>query len=126
MRIARALPFIVFALLSFYIAARAPRGRHAPRVDFSLASADITRSLTKAPHLGGAAIFFFLAVLAFGIDRLGRAFAATMLVGIGWEIGEMTVVGHYARLADLVPNIVSALICLAIVAGIRAIARRRA
>lgn len=47
------------------------------------------------------------------------AFTLTMLVGVGWELAESAVVRHYARLADLAPNLVFGLACLAVIAGIR-------
>jgi hypothetical protein len=48
-----------------------------------------------------------------------------MLVGVGWELAETTVVGHYARVADLAPNIVSGAVSLAAIAGIRWMIKRR-
>lgn len=120
----RFAPFVVFGALSLWIAFRAPKGRHVFSVDFSLVPADIARSMTKLPHLVGTAVLVLLAILAFGPRRLWLAFLATMLLGVGWEIGESTVVGHYARLADLAPNIVGGLVAVAIVAAMRAIIDR--
>ena len=75
--------------------------------------------MTKVPHLVGIAVLYLLAVLAFGTRRLSWAFLATMLLGVAWEICEATVVGHYARLSDLAPDVTGALVALALVAGIR-------
>jgi hypothetical protein len=115
----RAAPFVILAILSLWIAQRAPKGRKPFSADLSLDRADLMQSVTKVPHLVGGALFFFLAVVAFGTRRLGRALLATMLLGIGWEIGETTVIGHYARLTDLAPDLTGALLALALVASIR-------
>ena len=121
----RVAPFVVCAALSLWVAGSAPQGRKPFAVDFSLVPEDLARSITKVPHLGGVAALVLLAVLAFGMRRLLWAFLAVMLLGIGWEIGEATAVGHYARLADLAPNLVSGLTTIAIVATIRSFLERR-
>ena len=77
------------------------------------------QSMTKVPHLIGSAVFFLLAVIAFGTRRLDRALLATMLLGVGWELGETTVRNHYARLTDLAPDLTGAVVALALVAAIR-------
>jgi VanZ family protein len=115
----RVAPFVILAILSLWIAQRAPHGRKPFAVDFSLDRQDLIQSMTKVPHLVGGAIFFLLAVVAFGTRRLGRALLATMLLGIGWELGETTVVRHYARLSDLAPDLAGAAAALALVALIR-------
>jgi len=115
----RAAPFVICATLSLWIAQRAPKGRKPFTVDLSLDRQDLLQSMTKVPHLVGAAVFFLLAVVAFGTRRLVRAFLATMLLGIGWEIGQTTVIGHYARLTDLAPDLTGAVLALALVAAIR-------
>ncbi|HKO57848.1 MAG TPA: hypothetical protein VJ276_18415 [Thermoanaerobaculia bacterium] len=119
---ARAVPFVVVSGLSLLAASRAPHGRKAFSLDASVSAADLAQSMTKVPHLKSIAVIFLLAVIAFGVSRLTVAFAATMLIGIGWELAEGTVVGHHARVADLAPNIASGLACLAIVALMRWIA----
>jgi hypothetical protein len=124
LRITRFLPFAIVSILSLVAASRAPHGRKPIQVDLSLARVDLARSMTKIPHLRSIAVIFLLAALAFGTQRLIVAFAATMLVGVGWEIGETTVIGHYARLADLAPNLVAGVVCLAVIAGVRWILRR--
>ena len=115
----RAAPFIVFGALSIWIAFRAPQGRRAFSFDLSVVPADLARSMTKVPHLIGSAVLFWLAALAFGPRHLGRAFVATMLLGVSWELGESTVVGHFARVADLAPDLVGATVALALVAATR-------
>jgi hypothetical protein len=119
LRVVRAVPFVAVALLSLWTAAQAPHGRHAFHVDLSLSPEGLAWSMTKVPHLKSIAVLFLLAVVAFGVDRLVWAFAATMAVGVGWEIAEATVVGHYARLADLAPDIASGVVCLVLVATMR-------
>lgn len=115
----RAAPFVIFAILSLWIAQRAPNGRKPFAADLSLDRQDLIQSMTKVPHLVGGAVFFLLAVVAFGTRRLVRALLATMLLGIGWEIGETTVVRHYARLTDLAPDLTGAVLALALVGAIR-------
>jgi hypothetical protein len=124
LRIVRATPFVVIALLSLWTAAKAPQGRHPFQVDLSLSAEDLARSMTKLPHLKSIAVLFLVAVIAFGAYRVVWAFTATMLVGAGWEIAEATVVGHHARLADLAPNIASGVACLVLVATIRRLLAR--
>jgi VanZ family protein len=119
LRWVRAAPFAICATLSLWIAIRAPKGRKPFTADLSLAREDLARSMTKVPHLAGTAVLFLLAVIAFGPRRLASAFVAMMLLGIGWELGESTVIGHYARLADLAPDLTGALFALALVATIR-------
>jgi hypothetical protein len=115
----RAAPFVIFAILSLWIAQRAPKGRKPFSADLSLDRGDLIQSMTKVPHLVGGALFFLLAVVALGTRRLFRALLATMLLGIGWELGETTVIGHYARLTDLAPDLTGAVLALALVAAIR-------
>lgn len=124
-RVWRAIPFTVIAIISIVAAARAPKGRHAPSFDWSLAPADIQRSLTKTAHWRSIAVLFLLAVVAVTVWRLAAAFFLTMAVGIGWELAECTAVGHYARLADLTPNAASAGVCLAIIYVVRQLVVRR-
>jgi len=104
----RAVPFTVIAIISIVAAGRAPKGHHPASFDFSLAAADVARSLTKVAHWRSIAVLFLLAVVAVTVRRLTAAFLLTMAVGVGWELAECTSVGHYARLADLAPNACSA------------------
>lgn len=113
------LPFVLFAGLSLFVAARAPRGRHPFRFDVDLSWEDVGRSLTKVQHLRGYAVLVLLAVVAFGARHLLAAFATTMALGVACELAQTTVVGHNARLADLAPNLVGGLVSLAVVAGLR-------
>jgi hypothetical protein len=122
--IVRAGPFVVAGALSIFVAGQASRGRHLFQMDFSLSREELVRSMTKVPHLRSIAILFLLAVIAFGVHRLLRAFAATMLVGAGWEIAEATVVGHHARLADLAPNLVAGVAVLLLVTAVRFVFER--
>jgi VanZ family protein len=121
----RAAPFFIAGTLSIFVAGQAPKGRHPFRADLSLSPEDLARSMTKVPHFRSMAILFLLAVVAFGVHRLLLAFVATMLVGVGWELAEATVVGHYARLADLAPNLVAGLGTLLLAAMARFIFERR-
>ncbi|HSY50878.1 MAG TPA: hypothetical protein VLC46_18890 [Thermoanaerobaculia bacterium] len=127
MRMLLGAPFVIVAALSIFVAAQAPHGRKPFSIDFSVSREDLARSMTKVAHLRSIVVIFLLAVLAFGTRRLIMAFAMTMLVGVGWELAEATVVRHYGRLADLAPNFVSGILSLAAIAGIRWIfeARRK-
>jgi hypothetical protein len=125
-RVARAAPFVIVSALSLFAASQAPRGRKPFQVDFSLSREDLALSMSKVAHLRSIAVILLLAVVAFGTQRLVAAFGATMLVGIGWELAETTVIGHYARLADLAPNITSGAFCVLAIAGIRWVLQRRA
>ena len=108
LRIARIVPFGLVAGLSLYGAGRAPNGRKPFQLDLSLSGHDLLRSMSKVPHLRSIAVILLLAALAFGTNHLFRAFVATTLIGVSWELLQTTVVGHHARLADLAPNLVSA------------------
>ena len=119
-RIVRATPFVVFAGLSLIVAARAPHGRHAFQFDLSLSASDISRSLTKVPHLRGYAVLLLLAVLALGVHRLLLALLTCSALGIACELAQATVVGHHARLADLAPNFLGCLASLLLIVGVRA------
>ena len=124
-RTLRALPFVFVALLSIYVAGSAPHGRKPFHVGWSVAPDDLAFAMTKAAHWKSIAVILLLAAIAFGVRRLYVPFAATMLVGVGWEIAEATVVGHYARVADLAPNIASGILTVAVLAAIRQLCRSR-
>lgn len=47
-----------------------------------------------------------------------------MVVGLGWELAETTVVGHHARLIDLAPDLIGTLTGLAFVVLARWIVQR--
>lgn len=113
-------------MVSLWAAGKAPGGRHPFQIDFSLSADDLAVSMTKLPHWRSIAVLFLLAVIAIGVRRLPWAFVVTMLVGVGWEIAEATVVGHHARLADLAPNLASGVACLVLIAGIRWLLRGQA
>lgn len=118
-RIARALPFVVASALSLWVVSQAPNGRKPFQVDLSLSAEDLARSMTKVAHFRSIAILFFTAVLAVGSRRLLLALALTMLVGLGWEAAETTVIGRNARLADLAPNLAAGVAALVTVLVIR-------
>jgi VanZ family protein len=124
-RVLRFVPFVVVSVLSLYAAARAPRGRKPFQVDFSLSLDDVSRSMTKVPHLRSVAVILLLAVVGFGVYRLLAAFVATVLVSIAWEIAQTTVVGHNARLADMAPNLVAATVTVLVLLAVRTVCERR-
>jgi VanZ family protein len=118
-RIARALPFAVASALSLWVVGQAPDGRKPFQVDLSLAAEDLARSMTKVPHFRSIAILFLMAALAVGSRRLLLALGLTMLVGLGWEAAETTVIGRHARLADLAPNLAAGAASLVTVLVVR-------
>jgi hypothetical protein len=122
-RVLRVLPFAVAGVLSLWVAGRAPSGRQPFQVDLSLSARDLLQSMSKVPHLRSTAVLFLLAALAVGSHRLVVALLLTILVGVGWELAEATVVGHHARLADLAPDLVAGLTALAIIAAVRGLLR---
>src|SRR6266576_441851 len=123
-RILRILPFVCLVILSLWVAGRSPLGRKPFHIDWSISVSELAEVVTKAPHLISTAVFFLLATLAVGTNRLLLAFGLTMLVGIGWELAETTVVGHHARLIDLVPDLIGTLTGLVILVLARWIVRR--
>ena len=118
-QVIRSLPFVAVSVLSLWVAGRAPQGRKPFQIDLSLSAEDLALSMTKVPHLRSMAILFLLAAVAVGSRRLLLALCLTMLVGVGWELAEATVVGHHARLADLAPDLVAALSALVMTLGLR-------
>jgi hypothetical protein len=105
----RVAPFIVLAGCSLIAAIRAPEGRKPFAFDTDLSMAALRDSLPNPPHMWAAAAILLTAALATGIRRLPLAVGLTVLVGLSWEVAQTTVVGHHARLRDLVPDLVGAL-----------------
>jgi hypothetical protein len=106
----RWLPFIASAVYSIAMSAVAPLGRHAFHFDWSLGADTLALSLTKLPHIGTAALVALLAIWATGRQRWLLALILTVAVGGGWELAQTTVIGHEARLADLLPDTMGALL----------------
>lgn len=123
--VARAVPFVVCAGLSIWVAGRAPSGRRAPQFDWSVDLSAVARAVTKVPHMKWMVVLFLLALLAVGFRRSGTAAGLTLAVGVGWELAETTVVGHHAALVDLLPDGVTVLAVWVVIVGIRTRAWRR-
>ena len=104
----RWLPFVVAALFSLAMASAAPDGRRPFEFDWQLSAAALSFSLVKANHITACAALGFLALLAAGRERWGQAMLVTLLVGLGWELAQTTVVGRGARLSDLDPDALGA------------------
>ena len=115
----RILPFIALSLLSFCVAAGIGGERKPFAFNFSLTTGDVFKSMGKAAHFESTALIMIFAILAVGHRRLRAAFVLTMLVCIGWELFETTAAGHTARLADLLPDLVSALVTTLVIASTR-------
>jgi hypothetical protein len=110
----RWLPFAAAVAVSMWVAAGASRGHKAFAFDLGLSADSLVFSLSKAPHYVSMALIFVLAIVAVGMRRPIAALGLTMLVGLSWEIAEATALGHTARAADLVPDMLAALACLAL------------
>jgi VanZ family protein len=123
-RILRIVPFACLAVLSLWVAGRSPQGRKPFQFDWTISASEVARVVTKVPHLRATAVLFLLATLAVGSNRLPLAFGLTMLVGVGWELAETTVVGHHARLIDLAPDLIGTLTALVFVVFARWVVRR--
>ena len=109
-RLLRWLPFVAAAMFSLVMAAQAPDGRHAFDIDWSLGRDALALSIVKAPHIGAGAALALLAVFATGREQWRLALLLTVLVGAGWELCQSTVVGRSARVCDLAPDAVGALL----------------
>ena len=106
----RWLPFAAAALFSLVMSARAPIGRHPFHFDWTLSWDTLEYSIVKLPHIGSCALLAALGVFAAGAARWSLSLRLTVLVGAGWELCQTTVIGHFARLSDLAPDTVGALI----------------
>ena len=116
----RWLPFLAAALLSLALAGLAPDGRRPFHIDWGLSLDALEFSIVKAPHIGASALLAVLGVLGAGRPRWLLALALTVLIGAGWELAQTTVIGHFARLSDLAPDSLGALLgCAAGVALLR-------
>lgn len=115
----RWLPFGLATVLSLWVAAGGTRPRKPFAWDLTLSRQSLAESLGKGPHYKSTALVFLVATVAVGPGRPLAAFALTMLVGVGWELAETTAVRHHARTADLAPDLLAALPCLAILIGFR-------
>ncbi len=113
-RILRWLPFLGFASASIWWTSRAPRGRKPASMAMDVSPEALLLALTKWPHMASMAFLYVLAVLAFSPRRAGLAGIVTFAIGLAWEIVQTTVIGHNARLADLLPNAVAVLACVAL------------
>src|SRR4029077_11042505 len=121
----RLWPFIGITLLSFCVAAGIGRERKPFAFNFSFATTDIVTSLGKVAHYESTALILLFATFALGHRKLRAAFILTMLVCAGWELAEATAAGHTARLADLAPDLVSAIATLVVIALVRYLIRFR-
>jgi hypothetical protein len=113
----RMLPFAALATFSLWYAYQAPR-RKPFGLDLDLSATALATAMTKVPHYCASALVFSLAALAVGRRRLPLALGLTMIVGFGWELAEATGRGHHACLADLAPDLTSALACLIVTAAL--------
>lgn len=104
--ILRWVPFVGFSVASLWRAGRAPDGRRDPQFDWTVNSDALLRAMTKWPHITSMLLIFSLAVIAIGSSRLIWCSISTLIIGIGWEVSQLTVIGHNPRVADLLPDLI--------------------
>ena len=119
LNVMRKLPFWLLAALTLMIAYRAPYGRRPPEFDFDMGWDAMVWAAQKPLHIIACALLMVLGVLAYKWQRWWLAALLTMLIGLGWEIAQTTVVGHNPRLADLVPDFIGVVLGFLIVEGLR-------
>jgi VanZ family protein len=119
LEVMRKLPFWLLAALTLMIAYRAPYGRRPPEFDFDMSWDAIVWAAQKPLHIAACALLMVFGVLAYKWKHWWLAALLTMLVGLGWEIAQTTVVGHNPRLADLVPDFLGVVLGWLIVEGLR-------
>jgi len=100
----RWVPFALAAFISIALSSEAPLGRKPFHFDWDVSWANLEFSLFKEPHIGASALIGMLAVVALRRGLWSLALLLTVAVGLGWELGQTTVIGHSARLADLLPD----------------------
>jgi hypothetical protein len=120
LNVMRKLPFWMFACVTLLLAYQAPYGRRPPQFNWDLNWDSILYSAQKPVHIAACALLMVLGVMAYKWKRWWLAALLTMLVGLGWEIAQMTVAGHTPRIADLVPNFLGVVLGFFIVEGLRA------
>jgi Flp pilus assembly protein TadB len=76
-------------------------------------------ALQKPLHVAACALLMVFGVMAYKWKRWWLAALLTMLVGLGWEIAQMTVEGHNPRLADLAPDFLGVVLGWLIVESLR-------
>lgn len=122
-RVLRWMPFTIMVIISLCVAAGVGRPRKPFSFNLSLSWEEVAFSAAKVKHYECIALFFFLVVLAVGTRRARVPFWISMALGLGYEIAESTAMGHTARVADLIPDTLSALGCLAVLLLFRRMAK---
>lgn len=117
--ITRKLPFWMLAFATIMVANHAPYGRKPFDFNWSLSLETIEFSIYKPLHIIACALLMVLAVLAYKWKHWPFAAILTMTVGFSWELAQSTVIGHNARLADLIPDFLGVVLGWLIVEGIR-------
>jgi VanZ family protein len=115
----RWLPFVAIALFSLALSVVAPDGRKPFYFDWAVSMDAFRFSIVKTPHIAATALLAVLGVLGSGRQRWPLALVFTVAIGAGWELCQTTVVGHTARLSDLAPDTLGALLgCMVGSAGL--------
>lgn len=115
----RQFPFWMLAFVTIILANRKPYGRKPAEFNFDISWDSIAYSTLKPIHILACAILMVLGVIAYKWKRWWVAAILTMLIGLSWEISQMTVAGHYARLTDLIPDFLGVVLGFLIVEGFR-------
>jgi VanZ family protein len=119
LNVMRKLPFWMLAFATILVANHAPYGRKPYDFNFSLSWETLEFSIYKPLHIIAAALLMVLGVIAYKWERWWVAAVLTMAVGLSWEIAQMNVAGHSARLADLIPDFFGVVLGWLIVEGLR-------
>jgi VanZ family protein len=115
----RKLPFWMLAFATILAANHAPYGRKPYEFNWDLSWETIEFSIFKPLHIIACMLLMVLGVLAYKWQRWWVAAVLTMTIGLSWEIAQMNVAGHNARLADLIPDFFGVVLGWLIVEGIR-------
>ena len=118
-RVVRWLPFLGLAMFSLWFAAQAPDGRKPFSLSLDVTLTSLAHVAVKPIHFRATAVLFLLGIVAVGARRLPWALGLTLLVSFGWEVAQATVLGHNARLADMLPNIIAAVTTAGLFLGCR-------
>lgn len=100
---------------------------HSPACDTRVTLENAGRSLTKVPHMVLFGMFFLLTVIQFDRgDRRALAWSllATLVLGLLVEIEEGATRTGNCRITDVLPDLVGAVVVMALIIVVAAIRRR--
>lgn len=123
-RVGRWLPFLFLSALSIYVAFQAPHGRKPFSLSLDITPSTLAQVAIKPLHFRASAALCWLALLAVGASRVPLAVGLTLLVCFGIELAQATVVGHNARLADMLSYLIAASGAAILFVGAAALTKR--